>query len=158
MLAFFLFIALTNLTLGIVLGYFYGPLFVPRPVEDAAVAPQNDQTTPPAASLPVVNAAQPIAAPAPTAVPRAKEPAASPAEDLRPIRPTGSREISALDLADVMSELGVAPAATPPARTMPAAEAANPVAAPPAESETAAPTAPAITIEALTGEPAPLAG
>jgi hypothetical protein len=139
MLAFFLFIALTNLTLGIVLGYFYGPLFAPgandsatpQPADAHVVAASTDHHAP--ASAPVAKPAAPVAS---------ESTAPPPAEDIRPVKPTGSREVSAGDLADVMSELGVPSPAAPPAPTTKKPDAG----------------APPITFEALTGEPAPLAG
>jgi hypothetical protein len=142
MLAFFLFIALTNLTLGIVLGYFYGPLFVPGS-KDAVAAHPVDEHTATAPSDHHAPADAPVAKPAAAAVASATA-TTPPADDVRPVKPTGSREVSAGDLADVMSELGVPTPA--------------PVAAPAPEAKKPAAAAPPITFEALTGEPAPLAG
>jgi hypothetical protein len=157
-LAYFLLISLTNLVIGIVLGYFYGDLYFPprKSPADAVATPHaelnvaaapatsHDPTPAPAA----VSPASPVA--------DSKSPVASspPVDDARPIKPTASREVSAADLADVMGELGIAPPDKP----------VEPAAAPSEDPKPSAPApssntgATAITFEALTGEPEPLAG
>jgi predicted flap endonuclease-1-like 5' DNA nuclease len=128
-LTYMLFVALTNLTLGIVLGYFYGPMFWPKrqvavahgaAPEHAASstahhtepASQSVQTTPSAAAESSISSADTAAAPAKSDANPAQ------ADDLRPVKPTGSREVTALDLADVMSELGIEPSAPVAAETL----------------------------------------
>jgi hypothetical protein len=121
-LTYMLFVALTNLTLGIVLGYFYGPVFWPK-----GQAAEAHGTTPEPAVDQAAHHSEPAAvtvqstqtvvienSPSPAVVaaePAKKETNADSADDLRPVKPTGSREVTALDLADVMSELGIEPAA-----------------------------------------------
>ncbi len=128
MLTYMLFVALTNLTLGIVLGYFYGPVFWPKGQAAVAHGGAQEHATSHAASTaehaaatvqPTQTAgAESSASPAVTAVaPTKTETNAAPADDVRPVKPTGSREVTALDLADVMSELGIEPAAPATAET-----------------------------------------
>lgn len=149
MLAYFLFVALTNLALGAYLGYYYGPMFIAARQSEASAAEHGHPAHPAAEShghahaeaIPST-APEPASEPTAVAAPDAATAPAAPAEDLRPVKQTGSREVSAVDLADVMSELGVAPpepAAPAPAETAPA-----PIAAPPDL--------------ALASEAAPLAG
>lgn len=162
MLAFFLFIALTNLVLGIILGYFYGDDLVPKRLANALAAATPHAHEPATHVAATVAAAPPAAAPPaepvrPAAVAEAPAPTAAatpPAEDLRPVKPTGSREISALDLADVMGELGIAPPTPEATAPAPSTEEKPAAPAPAAPS----PAAAAITFEALTGEPEPIAG
>lgn len=122
MLTYMLFVALTNLTLGIVLGYFYGPVFWPKGQAAAAhgAAPEQapshaaHQSEPAAASAAQTQAVATERVPSPevvAAAPAKSETNPAPADDLRPVKQTGSREVTALDLADVMSELGIEPAA-----------------------------------------------
>ncbi len=117
-----LFVALTNLVMGIVLGYFYGPLFVQAkqalmatPDSSAShsvragESPASKVSIEPNASA--ANTPAEVAKPKTPSTPAAAAPSSAHAEDLRPIKQTGSREVTALDLADVMSELGGEPAA-----------------------------------------------
>jgi len=128
-LTYMLFVALTNLAMGIVLGYFYGPMFTPPKADPAspehaehAPAQRATPAPPPAATESAVSApgeAVPSVASAATAVAEAPDETASGAipanaEDLRPVKQTASREVSALDLADVMSELGLEQQAAAP--------------------------------------------
>jgi hypothetical protein len=154
-LAYFLFVALTNLVLGAVLGYYYGPVFLAARQSEASAAEHSHAAHPAAEShghapAEASVAPAPLTAPEPTAVaaPAASAAPETAAEDLRPVKQTGSREVSAVDLADVMSELGVAP---------PEAAATAPAAAPPAAAPIPAPTAAAPEL-ALASEAAPLAG
>jgi len=128
-LTYMLFVALTNLTLGIVLGYFYGPVFWPKGQAAAAqgAAPElaASQTThlsePAAATVQPTQTVAAESAPVPAAIaaaPAMADTNAALADDLRPVKPTGSREVTALDLADVMSELGIEPAAPVVAETL----------------------------------------
>ncbi len=129
MLIYFLVSSVTNIVLGMMVWHFYGHTLsgmLRRGSGKQAHAPAAEHAghghghglTPAPAADPVSQApaAAPaaVAAPAPAAAPVATGPAAPPAEELRPVKPNGSREVTAGDLADVMSELGIEPPAPAP--------------------------------------------
>lgn len=112
MLTYMLIVALTNLVMGIVLGYFYGPLFVQAklavlPHANRTESPTGHATESPVAQGPSDASAMESTKTVEASTPKPSSAPAANSEDLRPIKPTGSREVTALDLADVMSELGV---------------------------------------------------
>lgn len=119
MLTYLLFVALTNLVMGIVLGYFYGPLFrlattLPAtPAQPAHALLQSQSSEQVTADSAAGANAQPEGPRVAESAPAEIEPARDvPSEAPRPAKQTGSREVTALDLADVISELGLETPAT----------------------------------------------